>query len=171
MLKRPDISVDDLIAEAAKRHNILLGPDEPYFVMLTLNELVVSRYVAFLLNQIEAARGQATLDRAEQLEAAKKLGESLVTAAADYVAKQRRASVEELTEALTRAASAERARRSGCQRCAPGAMLERDRHGGGRRHPARRSARRLAVARSARRVPSLPTHQKRLSGTRQSLPR
>jgi hypothetical protein len=107
MLQEPALDVGQLIGEVAKRHNILLGTDEPYFIMLTLNELVVSRYVEFILRHIEAVRDQTAIDRADQLEAAKKLGESIVTAAAEYVASQHRASVTEHSDALARAATIE----------------------------------------------------------------
>jgi selenocysteine-specific translation elongation factor len=76
--------------------------------VLSFNELVLQRYIAAVNKELAAAREQAKADRAEHLEAAKKLSENLITAAADYVAKQHRASIEEHKEILAKAAASHR---------------------------------------------------------------
>ncbi|MBI4723990.1 MAG: hypothetical protein HY765_03040 [Rhodomicrobium sp.] len=102
--------IERLIGEIAKRHKIILAPGDPLFVVLTLLELVTGRYLekedVILQAQREASAG--AMERAAG--SAKMTAEGLITAAADYVAKTSRSSAGELTEALTRAAAAERAR-------------------------------------------------------------
>jgi len=51
------MNVQDLIGEVAKRHNVLVDPQDPIFVAITLNELLLATYVQ---------KVQAALDRAEQ---------------------------------------------------------------------------------------------------------
>jgi hypothetical protein len=46
-----------LIAEVAKRHKILLDPDDPAFALITINEIVLSRAIAIV---------EATLEEMEQ---------------------------------------------------------------------------------------------------------
>ena len=102
--------IQRLIGEVAKRHKIVLTDDEPVFVVLTIFKLVTERYLEkadqLLTSQREAS--VAVIERAAA--AAKGQGEVLITSAADYVAKQVRGSMAELSEALTREAAAERAR-------------------------------------------------------------
>ena len=52
------MNVQDLIGEVAKRHNVLVDPEDPVFVAVTLNELLLADHVQKL---------QAALDRAEQV--------------------------------------------------------------------------------------------------------
>ena len=81
-----------LIAEVAKRHKILLDPDDPAFALITINEMVLSRAVAIVeakLQETEQRLGQIS---EKQTDTAKAISESIITAAASYVA-------ERLTEA------------------------------------------------------------------------
>ncbi len=50
------MNVQDLIGEVAKRHNVLVDPQDPIFVAVTLNELLLADHVQ---------KVQAALDRAE----------------------------------------------------------------------------------------------------------
>ncbi len=50
------MNVRDLIGEVARRHNVLVDPEDPVFVAVTLNELLLADHVQKL---------QAALDRAE----------------------------------------------------------------------------------------------------------
>jgi len=54
------MNVQDLIGEVAKRHNVLVDPQDPVFVAVTLNELLLAEHVQ---------KVQAALDRAEQVQA------------------------------------------------------------------------------------------------------
>ncbi len=102
--------IQRLIGEVAKRHKIVLTADEPVFVVLTIFKLVIERYLEkadqLLTSQREAS--VAVIERAAA--AAKGQAEVLITSAADYVAKQVKGSMAELSEALTKEAAAERAR-------------------------------------------------------------
>ncbi len=106
----PAQEVQRLIGEIARRHKIVLGPADPMFVMLSLLELAVNRYLEkadeVLSRQREAS--VAVIERAAA--AAKGQAEVLITSAAGYVAKQVKGSIAELSEALTKEAAAERAR-------------------------------------------------------------
>jgi VIT1/CCC1 family predicted Fe2+/Mn2+ transporter len=51
------MNVQDLIGEVARRHNVLVDPEDPVFVAVTLNELLLAEHVQNV---------QAALDRAEQ---------------------------------------------------------------------------------------------------------
>ncbi len=106
----PAQEVQRLIGEIARRHKIVLGPGDPMFVMLSLLELAVNRYLEkadeVLSRQREAS--VAVIERAAA--AAKGQAEVLITSAAGYVAKQVKGSIAELSEALTKEAAAERAR-------------------------------------------------------------
>jgi hypothetical protein len=53
------MNVQDLIGEVAKRHNVLVDPQDPLFVAVTLNELLLAEH---------AQKVQAALDRAEQVQ-------------------------------------------------------------------------------------------------------
>ncbi len=110
MLQDEGLDVDTLIGEVARRHNVLLAPDDPIFALLTLNELVVSRYVEVIVAKIDDARQLAAAERAETIATTKKVAESLITGGADYLVKEARNAGTDLASALTRAAAAERAR-------------------------------------------------------------
>jgi hypothetical protein len=52
----PHFDREALIAEVAKRHKILLDPDDPAFALITINEIVLSRAIAIVeakLNETE----------------------------------------------------------------------------------------------------------------------
>ena len=106
----PEDETKRLIGEIAKRHKMVVAHDDPVFVFLTLLELVASRHLEKSDGLLQT-RGEALLDALERAAgAAKTTGEQLITAAADYVAKQTRSSMSEFSEALTRGAAAERAK-------------------------------------------------------------
>ncbi len=54
------MNVQDLIGEVAKKHNVLVDPNDPVFVAVTLNELLLAEHVQ---------KVQAALDRAERVTA------------------------------------------------------------------------------------------------------
>ena len=99
-----------LIGEIAKRHNLVLGQGDPLFVVLTIFEAAAARFLekgsGVLASEREASL--AALERAAA--ASKEQAASLITAAAEYIAKTTRSANEELAAALTGAAAAERTR-------------------------------------------------------------
>ena len=77
-----------LIAEVAKRHKILLDPDDPAFALITINEIVLSRAIGIVEARLtEMEQGLAQLS-AQQTETAKAIGEAIITAGAAYVAER-----------------------------------------------------------------------------------
>ena len=94
------LSVQELIGEVAKRHGVLLGPNDPILVTLTLNELIVGGYV----DRVERAVGD-TLDQlsgaqAQHIEAAREIASGIVTRAADDGADQIHKAVDDLVSQL-----------------------------------------------------------------------
>ena len=77
-----------LIAEVAKRHKILLDPDDPAFALITINEIVLSRAIAIVEAKLEAMERRLAQISAQQAETAKAIGEAIITAAAAYVAER-----------------------------------------------------------------------------------
>jgi predicted metal-dependent hydrolase len=87
-VEQPHFDRDALIAEVAKRHKILLDPDDPAFALVTINEIVLSRAIAVVEAKLEAIEQRLTQISEKQTETAKAIGESIITAAASYVAER-----------------------------------------------------------------------------------
>ncbi len=77
-----------LIAEVAKRHKILLDPDDPAFALITINEIVLSRAIAIVEARLEEMEQRLAQISAQQIETAKSIGEAIITAGAGYVAER-----------------------------------------------------------------------------------
>ena len=75
-----------LIAEVAKRHKILLDPDDPAFALITINEIVLSRAIAIVEARLKEMEQRLEQISEKQAETAKAIGESIITAGAAYVA-------------------------------------------------------------------------------------
>jgi hypothetical protein len=75
-----------LIAEVAKRHKILLDPDDPAFALITINEIVLSRAIAIVEAKLEEMEQRLAQISEKQTGAAKAIGETIITAGAAYVA-------------------------------------------------------------------------------------
>jgi len=50
--------IERAIGEVARQHNLLLSPDDPLLVTITLNEVILQRIIARQLQAIEAAQDQ-----------------------------------------------------------------------------------------------------------------
>jgi hypothetical protein len=77
-----------LIAEVAKRHKILLDPDDPAFALITINEIVLSRAIAIVEARLTEMEQRLAQISAQQTETAKAIGEAIITAGAAYVAER-----------------------------------------------------------------------------------
>ena len=77
-----------LIAEVAKRHKILLDPDDPAFALITINEIVLSRAIAIVEAKLEEMEQRLAQISEKQTETAKAIGENLITAGAAYLAER-----------------------------------------------------------------------------------
>jgi hypothetical protein len=100
------IDFDALRKEIAVRHSVLLGPDDPILVTVTLHDLVLGRYVEVLSAQNARHAKALSAALAEQVEQSKALGGRIITDAADYVSTQVR---EAVTSAITDAGAKLRA--------------------------------------------------------------
>ena len=77
-----------LIAEVAKRHKILLDPDDPAFALITINEIVLSRAIAIVEAKLEEMERRLAQISATQTGTAKAIGETIITAGAAYIAER-----------------------------------------------------------------------------------
>jgi predicted metal-dependent hydrolase len=73
-----------LIAEVAKRHKILLDPDDPAFALITINEIVLSRAIAIVEAKLEEMEQRLAQISEKETQTAKAIGEAIITAAATY---------------------------------------------------------------------------------------
>jgi len=74
-----------LIAEVAKRHKILLDPDDPAFALITINEIVLSRAISIVEARLQETEQRLAHISGQQTETAKAIGEAIITASAAYV--------------------------------------------------------------------------------------
>lgn len=93
------IDFDELRKEVAIRHNLLLTPNDPVLVTLTLNELVLARYVEILTAQNEQHLVALNLAMNDHIAKAKDTGAKVITTAAGYVSDEVSKSVTSMTEA------------------------------------------------------------------------
>jgi hypothetical protein len=77
-----------LIAEVAKRHKILLDPDDPAFALITINEIVLSRAIAIVEAKLAETERRFAQISEKQAETAKVIGETIITAGAADVAER-----------------------------------------------------------------------------------
>ncbi|HGA7692146.1 TPA: conjugal transfer protein TraM [Salmonella enterica subsp. enterica serovar Virchow] len=89
------IDFDDIRKEVAVRHNVLLGKDDPILVTVTLNELVLGRYLDLISDQYDEANRTLTLTLQQQVEQSKETAGKIITDAANYVSDQTRQAVAE----------------------------------------------------------------------------
>jgi hypothetical protein len=80
--------VQELIAAVAKKHKLVLGLDDPVLVTVTLNELLLAKYVEKVNAVIETAGARTAAGSAQQIEAAKTIARQIVTGAGDYIAER-----------------------------------------------------------------------------------
>lgn len=94
----------ELIAEVARQHQVLLTPDDPIFLTVTLHERTVGRLVGEAEQRIGAmlddAATRTILAAEEEREAARATAETLVTGAARYLVEQAEHAADELASRL-----------------------------------------------------------------------
>jgi len=96
-MKQEDIR--RLIGEIAERHGVLLEASDPIFIAVTINELVLERFVRQVETALEVAQDQMTAQALQQRETAKVLAEQAIVGGAGYVANTARAAIDELRAA------------------------------------------------------------------------
>ncbi len=113
----PHFDREALIAEVAKRHKILLDPDDPAFALITINEIVLSRAIAIVEAKLEGMEQRLAQISEKQTETAKAIGEAIITAGATYVAERLKDAVADLVEKVRTSISPEQAgKQSGSRR-------------------------------------------------------
>lgn len=98
--------IEAIRAEVVKRHNVLLNRDDPIFVTVTCNEMVLAHYADMVAARVDAATDRSIAASAAQVQAAKETAAKLINDASGYVADQvRRAAkggAEEFTDVIKR---------------------------------------------------------------------
>ena len=112
-----------LIAEVAKRHKILLDPDDPAFALITINEIVLSRAIAIVEAKLEGMEQRLAQIWEKQAETAKAIGEAIITAAAVYVAERLKAAGADLIEKIRTSFGLEQTRKQSGGRRSPNNIL------------------------------------------------
>ncbi len=112
-MEQPHFDREALIAEVAKRHKILLDPDDPAFALITINEIVLSRAIAIVEAKLEEMEQRLTHISATQTETAKAIGETIITAGAAYVAERLKDAGADLIEKIRTRVVLEQAKQSG----------------------------------------------------------
>lgn len=97
------MNVQQIIGEVAQKHGVLLRAEDPILVSVTLHELVVSDLVKQIELTTQSASVASATASAQQVEAAKKIAETLVTGAANFVGAQVRAAGSEVQREIARA--------------------------------------------------------------------
>jgi hypothetical protein len=87
-VEEPHFDREALIAEVAKRHKILLDPDDPAFALITINEIVLSRAIGIVEARLQEMEQRLAQISAQQTGSAKAIGEAIITAGAAYVAER-----------------------------------------------------------------------------------
>jgi hypothetical protein len=87
-VEQPRFDREALIAEVAKRHKILLDPDDPAFALITINEIVLSRAIAIVEAKLEEMEQRLAQISEKETQTAKAIGETIITASAGYVAER-----------------------------------------------------------------------------------
>src|SRR5512133_810057 len=85
------MKVQDLIGEVAKRHNVLVDPQDPVFVAVTLNELLLAEHVQKLHAALERAEKATAAASIRHLETVRWTAASLIADSSNHVADQVRA--------------------------------------------------------------------------------
>ena len=101
------IEIDQLIDEVAKRHNALLGRDDPIFMAVTLNELIIARALEQVQAAVEASQDQISAGTVQRIATAKTIAASLITSAADHVTVQVRAATSDAAQQIQLAVAEE----------------------------------------------------------------
>lgn len=82
------IDFDQIRAEIFKRHGVSLTPDDPILVSVTLNELVLQRYLDMAADHYSRANRELLVGIQQHVEQSKATAGRLITDSADYASKE-----------------------------------------------------------------------------------
>ena len=85
---RSGIDFDEIRKTIAIEHNVLLDKGDPILAAVTLNELVLQRYIEILMEANEAHRKSIEAALQQGITDAKQTAGRVITEAADYVSEQ-----------------------------------------------------------------------------------
>ena len=92
------MDANEIIAEVAKRNRVVLAPTDPVMVVATIAELQIDAGRKALAKVVTEALDQASAGTEQQIEAARKIGETIITSAATWSAEQIRKAGEQAAE-------------------------------------------------------------------------
>jgi len=95
------IDINEIRKQVAIKHNILLGKDDPILVTVTINELVLSRYLDLANENYSDASRELTIALQQQQEQAKEIAGRIITDASDYVSEQMRETISDAIKVAT----------------------------------------------------------------------
>lgn len=87
------IDPDEIRKEVALRHSLLLGADDPILVTITINELVLDRYIELANGQRLEQQQAITAAIQAQVEQAKDTAGKIITDSANFVSDQVREAI------------------------------------------------------------------------------
>jgi hypothetical protein len=82
------MDVETLRSLIASKHNVVLGKDDPIFLVVTLNELVLEDLVAKMKATADDARAQSIAAASHQVDLVKAAAGKLITESAGYITNQ-----------------------------------------------------------------------------------
>ena len=85
------MKVQDLIGEVAKRHNVLVDPQDPIFVAVTMNEVLLGEHVDKAQAALARSDKAAEVASARHLETVRQTAASLITESSKRAADEVRA--------------------------------------------------------------------------------
>jgi len=101
------VDVDALRAAVAKKHNVILGRDDPILLTVHLNELLLAEVLTNMRSIATESRNESIAAVSHQVEVAKRAAGTLITQTAGYVAgeiqRQVKATLNESTALLDQA--------------------------------------------------------------------
>ncbi|MEJ2229008.1 MAG: hypothetical protein P8Y67_12410 [Alphaproteobacteria bacterium] len=100
------LEIERLIGEVAKRHGVLIGRDDPVFMTITLNEIVLKRALQEMRVAVTAVQDEMAAGMAQHTAAAKTIGENIITAAATHVEAQLRSAATDAAKEINAALAA-----------------------------------------------------------------
>ncbi|MEJ2118540.1 MAG: hypothetical protein P8Y36_11875 [Alphaproteobacteria bacterium] len=118
------LEIERLIGEVAKRHGVLIGRDDPVFMTITLNEIVLKRALQEMRTAVTAVQDEMAAGMAQHTAAAKTIGENIITSAAAHVETQLRSAAADAAQEINVALAARLAEaRSSADRAAAATQI------------------------------------------------
>ena len=102
------MDIDALRAAVAKKHNVILGRDDPILLTVFLSEFLLAEMLANVKSIATECRNDSIATVAHQVEVAKRAAATLITQTAGYVAAEVQRQVKSALEESTARASESR---------------------------------------------------------------